>query len=247
MRLLSEERLVDDRRRLEGFVGVVERFVERLAGGQPALGRILGGVLGRRGLAVERPPEAAQDGLQVGTGIRVQRRQNPVELDRAGRVGGGKRLAAVECGRAGRAGLQIDVVAALEEQARADVGGRVGVNWQRVAVDVHRHDRRARRALHHLDRRHLADIDASDPNRRVEVQFGLGREGRLEHIRRGSEWDRASEHEVADHADHDDRDQARNEVRDQRPVASHEPLFFVVSVARRSLPGGLPSTARLVR
>ena len=64
---------------------------------------------------------------------------------------------------------EVDEEVALEEDARADLGGRVLVERQAVLVDLHHHERLVG-ALLRLDRLDLADLDAGDPHGRVDAQ-----------------------------------------------------------------------------
>ena len=66
---------------------------------------------------------------------------------------------------------------------------------------------------------HLADVDAGDPDRRGDVQLGLGREHRLEHERRAAERRRPAEHQVDRGRDHERGDDPGDEVRDPRALA----------------------------
>src|SRR5215212_4923394 len=81
-----------------------------------------------------------------------------------------------ELRRAGRAGLEVDEEVALEEDARADLRGRVLVQRPSRLADLHRHDGVVAAFLR-VDALDLADLDACDPHRRVGPQ----RVRRLEH------------------------------------------------------------------
>jgi hypothetical protein len=110
--------------------------------------------------------------------------------------------------------VQVGVEVALQEDPWPDVERRVGVERKPVVVDLHRHHRGLGRAGDVLDGDHLADVDPGDPHRRGDVQLGLRREHGLEYERGAGEGQSSAEHQVADRADHERPDHAREEVRD---------------------------------
>ena len=243
MGLGPQQRRVDDGRGPERAGGVLQRLVERLPRGEPAHAGILGRVLGGRRPAAERRAQSLEQGLQVGAAVAVQRRQDTVELDGPGGLGGGQDVPRGDDGRGRRPRVQVDVEVALQEQPRADVGGGVGVDGQSAGLDGHRRHRGARVAAEAPQRGDGAHVDPGDPDRRAEVQLGLDGEGGLEHERRGDERQRSAEHQEADHQDHHRGDQPGGEIADAGAVASHLPLALVDSVWSPRLPGGLPMTA----
>ena len=255
VRLGAEQCLVDDRGRLERAGGVLERLVQRLSGGQAPDTRVLRGVLRRGRLAVERGADALQERLEVAAGVGVQRVQDAIELHRARRARRRQGVAGIQHRSVRGTGVQIDVEVPLEEDPGQDPGGRVRVNRQAVRVDVHRDHRGARVAPEQLDRGHLADVDPRDPDRRGDVQLGLGREHGLEHERRAAERRRAAEHQVDRGRDHERGDDPGDEVRDPGTLAPHflpplplvlllpVPVWLVCSVWRPWLPGTFPISA----
>ena len=123
MRLDPEQRLVDDRGGAEGTDRVVSDLFRLPVS---PCDRILPGVLASSAAPI---PEQR---LEVSARVEVERGQHAVELYRTGRAGYRERCAGAEVRRARAARRQVDVEVALEEDARADQGGSVGVDRERV-------------------------------------------------------------------------------------------------------------------
>src|SRR5262249_14451239 len=118
VRLESEQRLVDDRRRLERAGRELERLVEGLCAGLAPDARGLRRILRGGRLVVQRASEALDERLEVGARVGGERGQYAVELYRARGVGHRQGLPRAELLRVWRAGVQVDVEVALEEDAR---------------------------------------------------------------------------------------------------------------------------------
>ncbi len=230
----SQERLQYHRGRALGLRDVVVGVVEGLRGRLTAGGRVGVAVLGRRRLGGERHGEAVEHVLEVVPCIGLQCSQDLVELHRRRRLGDLERVAVLEDRRRGRAALEIHEEVALEEDPRADLGRRVGVQRQPLVVD-RQHDHRGVRALVGLHGRDLADLHAGDPDRRP----GPDRVRRLErrpHLERRREREVLREPEEHDRHGHGERDQA-DEDGAARLAATHQGVFSVVACWR---PAELP-------
>ena len=105
----------------------------------PAHLGVLGGVLLRRGGAVERVAVALHQLLEVAPRVRLQRAQHLVELHGRRGLARADRAPVRQVGRAGRARAQVHEEVALQEDPRADLQLGVAVDRQPVLVDLHRH------------------------------------------------------------------------------------------------------------
>ena len=247
LRLGAEQRLVDAgaaaQRHGRVLVGVVERLGRGLAAG-----RGVGvAIVGRARLRVEPLREPVEQVAQVLARVALQRGEDLVELHRRRGAGDLDRVAGLELRRRRRAGLEVDEEVALEEDARADLGGRVLVDRQPGVVDLHDHERLVG-ALPGLDRLDLAHVDAGDPHRRVDAQPV----GRLED---GVDPEALGERDVLGEAEEErdggdrERDQPDREGAALLAAAAGDGggHYLVPSVTAGCRPGTLPITWRPVR
>ena len=135
VRFGAGDRLVDDRgaaqRRGPALVGLVERL--RARSGRCTSGSC-SAFSAASGLRVSAVAVADQEVLQVGARVGVQRVEHLVELDRIGGLRDRDRGARGDRLRRRAARLQFDEPVAFQEDARADLQRRVGVDRQPVAV-----------------------------------------------------------------------------------------------------------------
>ena len=139
VRFGAAERLVDDRAAAQRGRPALGGLVERLRRVQAAHVGVLFGVFGGVRLARQPVAVADQEVLQVGARVGVQRVQHLVELDRVGGLRDRQRGAGGERLRRRAAGLQFDEPVAFQEDPRADLRGRVGVDRQAPRFDFHAH------------------------------------------------------------------------------------------------------------
>ena len=149
-------------------------LVQGLRGVDAADFGVLFCVFGRVRLARQPVAPADEEVLQVGARFGVQRIEHLVDLHRVGRLRDRQRRPRGELGRRGAARLQFDEPVPFQEDARADLDGRVGVDRKALVFDFHAHDAHVTFAV---DRAHLADVDARDAHRRLGVHV----DGRVEH------------------------------------------------------------------
>ena len=192
--VLAAHRVGDDRR---VAVGGSQYGIERLKPRAPAPSR--------------RLAVLAQEHLEVVARVGLQRGQHLVELHRGRGLLNGDRGAVLEFAGGRRARRQVDEEVALEEDARADLGRRVGVHGPARVLDPHRHERALAAAVA-LDGGDLADLDAGDPHRRAGAQVVRALERRLDLVVR-LERDRLRPAEVDDDGDHAQRDDPDERVR----------------------------------
>src|SRR5439155_18477063 len=173
----------------------------------------------------ERVPIFNQEGLQVRARVAVQSVEHLVELHRIRGLRDRDRVARGHRPGGRAAGLQFDEPVAFEEDARADLERRVGVDRQALRFDFHRHD--AGVALT-LDGTHLADVDAGDPHGGLRVDVLCTGEHALQLVA-VFERDALGEAEVHDDDQHQDHDHAEaqrvgaRQLRDGDRVAAAEP------------------------
>ena len=146
--LLAERGVVDQRRVLVGRLPVLDRVVEALGA-----------------LALEALRVLLEEDLQVLPGVGLQRGEDVAELHRGRGLLDRDHVVLVEHRRGGRAGLHLDELVALEEDARAHLQGGVLVQRQRGLLDLDGHPRAGLGALQRLDLGDLAHLHAGDPHR----------------------------------------------------------------------------------
>jgi hypothetical protein len=169
MRFRPEERLVEDRRVAQCLGRVVERVVERLGAGVALGPRVRAAQrlrVRRRRVAVERAAVLLEQRLEVLARVRLERREDVVELDRRRGLRHPDRVARLERGRPRRARLQVDEEVALEEDPWPDLHRRVLVDRQPRLGDLHLDDREVG-VLVAADLLDLADVHARDADGRV--------------------------------------------------------------------------------
>jgi hypothetical protein len=132
-----------------------------------------------------------------------QRAEHLRELHRAGGPVDRDRVAVVHLVAGRRAGRQVDEEVALQEDARPDLRGRVGVDRPAPVADGERDRRRQRAGARVLDLLDLADLDAGDPHRRAGVHAARVADGHLDRVRVVHERDVLAEAE--ERHDGDDR------------------------------------------
>ena len=144
--------------------GEVRKASRKPSPPEPRLAAASGGLEPQRAVA-----ELLQEDLQVLADRRLQRGQDLVELDRDRGLLEREHRARLELLAARGAGLQVDEQVALEEQPRAQLQGRVLVDRAGVLVELHRDHRGVETVAvlvgEVLDRGHLADVHAGDPDR----------------------------------------------------------------------------------
>ena len=210
--LATRSRLTTNSRQVAGL-GPEQRLVH-LRGvpvgrrrGAERLPEALGAAVALKGVA-----ELLEEELQVVAHRLLQGGQHLVELDRDLGLPLWNQRAAVELGGAWAARLQVDEQVALEEEAGAELHGRVLADREGGVVELHRHHGRVLAIAvpvgEVLDLGHLADIDAGDPDRALGADvLGVG-EDRLQLVAvPRDERERLGEGEVEAEDDRDDRDQ----------------------------------------
>ena len=154
-------------------------LVDRLRRVDSAHVGVLFEVFRRVWLAREPVAVADEEVLQVRARVGVERVQDLVELDRIGRLRDRQRRAGGQRRRRRAARLQVHEPVAFEEDARADLGRRVGVDRQAARFDFHAHDARVAVAF---DRRDLADVDAGDAHGRLAFDVDGRGEDRVQAV-----------------------------------------------------------------
>ena len=162
--LAAEQGLVHHRSAAQRIRGVLERVVQRLAGGLALRGRSWSASSPGSGSPFSAPPKPTRSfwrslrvsvlsvpstwSICTGAEVCVAGRSSPLSSS----------------GASGVPGLDVEEEVALEEDARADLDAGVAVDRQRLVLELHRHRDRGRVAAHRLDLRDLADVHAGDPH-----------------------------------------------------------------------------------